>query len=79
VTGGYAYRGRALPALAGTIFSSDYCTGWLRSFRWKGGKASEQTTWDVGNLGSVSSFGEDAERELYVVAYDGKIWKLVAR
>ena len=79
VTGGYAYRGRALPALAGTIFYSDYCSGWLRSFRWKGGKASEQTTWDVGNLGSVSSFGEDAERELYVVAYDGKIWKLVAR
>jgi|KBSSwiStaDraftv2_1062776.scaffolds.fasta_scaffold330235_1 glucose/arabinose dehydrogenase len=79
VTGGYAYRGRALPALAGTIFYSDYCAGWLRSFRWKGGKASEQTAWNVGNLGSVSSFGEDAERELYVVGYEGKIWKLVAR
>jgi len=27
----------------------------------------------------VTSFGEDADRELYVVAYEGKIWKLVAR
>ena len=79
VTGGYAYRGRALPALAGTIFYSDYCSGWLRSFRWKNGKVSEQTQWNVGSLGSVTSFGEDAERELYLVAYDGKIWKLVAR
>jgi glucose/arabinose dehydrogenase len=82
VTGGYAYRGRALPELAGTIFYSDYCSGWLRSFRWKAGKASEPTQWNVGDagkLGSVSSFGEDAERELYVVAYEGKIWKLVPR
>jgi glucose/arabinose dehydrogenase len=79
VTGGYAYRGRALPDLAGTIFYSDYCSGWLRSFRWKGGRAIEPTRWDVENLGSVASFGEDAERELYVVAYEGKIWKLVAR
>jgi glucose/arabinose dehydrogenase len=79
VTGGYAYRGRALPALAGTIFYSDYCDGWLRSFRWKNGKASEATQWNVGNLGNVTSFGEDAERELYVVAHGGKIWKLVAR
>ena len=79
VTGGYAYRGRALPGLAGTIFYSDYCSGWLRSFRWKNGKAVEPMRWDVGNLGSVTSFGEDAERELYAVAYDGRIWKLVAR
>ena len=79
VTGGYAYRGRALPELAGTIFYSDYCSGWLRSFRWKRGKVLDQTQWDVGNLGSVTSFGEDADHELYVVAYDGKIWKLAGR
>jgi hypothetical protein len=30
-------------------------------------------------LGSVTSFGEDSERELYVVAYEGKIWKLEAK
>jgi hypothetical protein len=79
VTGGYAYRGRAMPALAGTIFFSDYCRGWLRSFRWDGARASELREWDVGTMGSVSSFGEDGERELYVVTHEGRIWKLAPR
>lgn len=79
VTGGYAYRGRAIPALAGTIFFSDYCRGWLRSFRWDGARASELREWSVGTLGSVTSFGEDAERELYVLTHEGRIWKLAAR
>jgi len=76
VTGGYVYRGHALPDLAGTYFYSDYCTGWLRSFRWQDGRATEATQWDVGRLGSVTSFGEDAGRELYVVTHEGRIWKL---
>jgi glucose/arabinose dehydrogenase len=77
VTGGYAYRGRAMPELAGAIFFSDYCRGWLRSFRWDGAQATDLRQWSVGSLGSVSSFGEDAEHELYVVQYEGRIWKLV--
>ena len=40
------------------------------------GRATGQLEWNVGKLGQVTSFGEDADRELYVVAYDGKIWKL---
>jgi glucose/arabinose dehydrogenase len=78
VTGGYAYRGRAMPALAGTIFFSDYCRGWLRSFRWDGTRATETREWSVGTLGSVTSFGEDAEGELYVLTHEGRIWKLAA-
>ena len=34
VTGGFVYRGRALPELTGHYFYSDYCNGWIRSFRW---------------------------------------------
>ncbi len=79
VTGGYAYRGKAMPTLAGTIFFSDYCRGWLRSFRWDGAKASEPREWSVGTLGSVTSFGEDGDGELYVVTHEGRIWKLAAR
>jgi glucose/arabinose dehydrogenase len=76
VTGGYAYRGSALRGLGGTIFYSDYCRGWLRSFRWDGTRASESREWDVGSLGSVTSFGEDGKGELYVVTHEGRIWKL---
>ena len=79
VTGGYAYRGRAMPALQGTIFFSDYCRGWLRSFRMDGSRASELREWSVGSLGSVSSFGEDAAGELYVVTHEGRIWRLAPR
>ena len=79
MTGGYAYRGRALPALAGAIFFSDYCRGWLRSFRWDGTRASDLREWSVGTLGSVTSFGEDGERELHVLTHEGRIWKLAPR
>ncbi len=65
-----------MPQLAGVIFFSDYCNGWLRSFRWDGTHATDLREWAVGDLGDVTSFGEDAEHELYVVAYEGRIWKL---
>lgn len=78
VTGGYAYRGRAMPQLAGTIFFADYCSGWLRSFRFENGHAQDLREWHVGTLGSVTSFGEDAAHELYVVTHEGRVWKLAA-
>jgi glucose/arabinose dehydrogenase len=84
ITGGFVYRGVALPELDGIYFYSDYCTGLLRGFRWKDGKVSDHWDWkgplDPGNkLAKVSSFGEDAEGELYVVSLEGTIWKLVRR
>jgi glucose/arabinose dehydrogenase len=79
VTGGHAYRGRALPALAGAIFFSDYCRGWLRSFRWDGARASERREWSVGTMGSVTSFGEGHDGELHVVTHEGRIWRLAPR
>lgn len=77
VTGGYVYRGRALGELAGTYFFSDYCQGWLRSFRWDGAKAVEKREWRTGPLGSVTSFGEDAAGELYVTNSEGSVLRLV--
>ncbi|MFN8589388.1 MAG: PQQ-dependent sugar dehydrogenase [Candidatus Eisenbacteria bacterium] len=78
VTGGYVYRGRAIPWLAGTYLFSDYCRGWLRSFRWDGERAVERREWRVGPLGSVTSFGEDAAGELYVTDAEGSVLRLVA-
>jgi hypothetical protein len=39
ITGGYVYRGAALPELAGQYLYSDYCSGWLKKFQlqqWRG-------------------------------------------
>ena len=43
VTGGYVYRGQAIPALAGTYLFSDYCTGTVWALkRDPGGKAERE-------------------------------------
>ncbi len=77
VTGGFVYRGRAIPALRGAYVFSDYCRGWIRSFRRVAGRPADFTEWDVGRTGSVTSFGEDAAGELYVLTMDGRVSKLV--
>ena len=66
VTGGHVYRGR-IEVLRGVYFYSDYCGGWLRSFRMVNGTATEQSVWDVRNVGEVTSFGEDGHGELYML------------
>ena len=66
VTGGFVYRG-SIEEIGGLYFYSDYCGGWLRSFRAAGGAATQQTEWDVARVGNVASFGEDADGELYVL------------
>jgi len=76
VTGGFVYRGSAIPAVRGHYFYSDYCKGWLRSFRWTGSAVADAHQWDVGDIGNVTSFGEDASREMYVTTSAGRVLKL---
>jgi len=77
VTGGFVYRGSAIPEVVGHYFYSDFCTGFLRSFRFDGEGATELEEWDVGGLGSVLSFGQDAAGELYILSDNGRVVKLV--
>ncbi len=81
ITGGYVYRGNAIPALDGHYFFGDYCSGFVRSFRLTGGAATEVTDWtaQLGDLGRITSFGMDGAGELYVVAADGRIFRIVPR
>ncbi len=78
ITGGYVYRGNAIPALQGLYFFGDYCQGWVRSIRYAGGQATELTDWPTLRPGgSVLSFGEDAAGELYVLSSSGGVFKLI--
>jgi hypothetical protein len=72
VTGGVVYRGSAIPELDGHYFYSDYCGGWLRSFRYDAGTISEGQDWttQVGVEGNVTSFGVDGAGEIYVTTSD---------
>jgi hypothetical protein len=76
VTGGYVYRGTAIAGIVGHYFYSDYCAGWLRSFRYANGEATEQTDWQM-SLGNVLSFGEDSAGELYILTANGQVLRLV--
>jgi glucose/arabinose dehydrogenase len=78
VTGGVVYRGCRVPALAGTYFFADYCSGFVRSFRMASGQATEIRDWTAGLSGidAPTSFGLDAEGEVYVVDHDGEVYRL---
>ncbi|MXY74709.1 MAG: glucose dehydrogenase [Acidimicrobiia bacterium] len=69
VTGGVVYRGPAMPDLHGHYFYSDYCGGYLRSFRWDGSLAMDLREW-APDLGNVVSFGTDGRGEMYILTSD---------
>jgi glucose/arabinose dehydrogenase len=79
VIGGFVYRGRKIPAIDGLYFYSDYCTGWLKSFKYVDGRVTQQAQWAVGKMGNVASFGLDGLGELYVVDHGGRIFRIVSR
>ena len=75
VTGGYVYRGRAVPAAAGRYFYGDYCSGTVWSLRIDAGRAVDVRR-EPFRVGSLTSFGEDNAGELYLATENGRIFKL---
>jgi glucose/arabinose dehydrogenase len=73
ITGGYVYRGTAIPDLVGTYLVGDYCSGLVWAVNPETGEASAPVESGV----SISSFAEDAEGELYLVDLNGAIYKIV--
>ena len=76
VTGGYVYRGTAIPELQGSYVYGDFSTGRI----WAIPATSPQGTTAQELLNTpynISSFGEDNAGELYVIHYGGSIHQLV--
>ena len=71
ITGGYVYRGAAMPQLVGTYLSGDYCSGEI--FGLRGGE--NPVLLDPGLR--IASFGQDAAGEIYVVDRAGAIYRIV--
>lgn len=78
ITGGPVYRGSDIPELVGHYFYSDYCGGYLRSFRYDGG-LNDETDWtdQVNVPGRVVGFGVDGQGEMYVATTESLL-KVVA-
>ena len=82
ITGGYVYRGKKIPELVGVYVYGDFDTGRIWGLRYEDGKVAangeliEVTPRPKLN---IASFGEDAQGELYILAFDGQIHELVPR
>jgi glucose/arabinose dehydrogenase len=75
VTGGYVYRGRAIPALRGAYVYADYAAGVLIAIDEDEGRAAVVQSLEVDG-GQVASFGEDANGEIYVLDRAGSLLRL---
>ena len=75
ITGGYVYRGVSVAAAKGRYFFGDYCSGTIWSFVAGVGRKSAPTETDS-KIANLSSFGEDANGELYAVSTNGVLYQL---
>ncbi len=85
VTGGYVYRGGAMPDMQGIYFFADYCSATIWSFRYTTGGGVTQFTNRTAELdppgalsiGAITSFGEDAAGEIYICDQAGEVFKII--
>jgi glucose/arabinose dehydrogenase len=75
VTGGYVYRGRAINGLQGGYVYGDFCGGRVLVLRQDGGRAVEHRDLGV-PVSQLSSFGEDAAGELWLMSLGGGVYRL---
>jgi uncharacterized repeat protein (TIGR01451 family) len=74
VSGGYRYRGTAIPQIYGKYYFGDFCTGsvWQST---QGGNGN----WNIGSPLStsfnISGFGEDQNGEMYIINLNGAVYK----
>ncbi len=84
ITGGYVYRGSAIPHIRGRYFFADYVNQRLWSGRLVNGVyVDHQSNYAHANniaasaLGSIASFAEDPTGEMYIVQLNGVVKKIV--
>ena len=67
VTGGYVYRGSAVPSLYGAYIYGDYRSGKVWALVERNGTKVSNT--EITNIPVLTSFGEDEEGELYGISF----------
>jgi glucose/arabinose dehydrogenase len=74
ITGGFVYRGSQVPELTGKYIYADYVSGRIWALEYQAGADPVNTLLMDTDL-SISSFGVDPNNELYLCAFDGKIYR----
>ena len=82
VTGGYVYRGSEIKGFEGRYIFADYQNPRIWSFVLKDGRASDfkdhtsELQPEGGRINLISSFGEDADGEIYIVDLSGFVYRI---
>ena len=85
ITGGYVYRGSAIPALRGAYLYADYESGAFFALRVQGGVVVLPHTDITAGINpthgvdEITSFGQDNAGELYVVSFNGQVFRIDAQ
>ncbi len=80
ITGGFVYRGAAIPSEQGNYFFAGYCSGSIWSFSYDGSTTTgySQRNGDLGvTVNGITSFGQDAFGELYTIQQNGTVRKII--
>jgi len=75
ITGGYVYRGSAIPELTGAYLYSDFCGAQLHAIVVDGGEVVDEGDLDVGGE-QIVSFAQDADGELYLLDFAGAVRRI---
>jgi uncharacterized repeat protein (TIGR03806 family) len=78
VTGGYVYRGSRLERLYGTYIYADYVVRTIWGLQYENGEIVDHKVL-VQSPVSISSFGEDEEGDVYVIGYNGNIYRFIEK
>ncbi len=76
ITGGYVYRGEAIPDLQGVYLYGDFGYGTIWYLYQDSAGEWQNGTYKTGTGLTISSFGVDEAGELYVVNYGGALLRL---
>ena len=76
ITGGYVYRGEAIPALYGAYVYGDVCTGEVRALVPHDGRVLADAPLGI-TVPRLVSFGVDADGELWTLSQEGPVSKIV--
>jgi glucose/arabinose dehydrogenase len=82
ITGGYVYRGQAIPDLRGVYLYADYCSGLFGSLRIEAeqviGQRDITASINPEGLEQITSFGVDGQGEMYVLVRAGTAYRIDA-
>jgi len=74
ITGGFVYRGVSVPELVGQYIYADFVSGRIWALQYDGTNPAQNKLLQDTDL-LIASFGVDENNELYIAAFDGKIYR----